>query len=227
MFVRFRQTESRLQVSLIETRRLAGKVQHEHIAGLGSISTAPSTADRIAFWERLHAKLTKLSNRIDAETHGKVLGAIHARIPMVTADEQQALQIENAEADELLWSRLHDMHAGTVEDHKGLAATVANAIATRTSAMTEAANNAAAAKQRVERLRKGESLPGGLGQPLNLWERLRAGGWTEAELQHCVDLASLGEGGAKEVSAEMSRRQLSFEKIALRAVRKRRRSDDD
>jgi hypothetical protein len=51
-----------------------------------------------------------------------------ARIPMVTADEQRALQLENAEADGRFWSSLHDMHAGTVEDRKGLAATVATKI---------------------------------------------------------------------------------------------------
>jgi len=34
-----------------------------------------------------------------SRTHGKVLGEVHARIPMVTADEQRALQMENAEAD--------------------------------------------------------------------------------------------------------------------------------
>jgi hypothetical protein len=37
MFVRFRKTAHRLQVSLIETRWAAGKVRSEHVAGLGSI----------------------------------------------------------------------------------------------------------------------------------------------------------------------------------------------
>ena len=37
MFVRFRQTAYRLQVSLVETRRAEGKVKHEHVASLGSI----------------------------------------------------------------------------------------------------------------------------------------------------------------------------------------------
>jgi hypothetical protein len=46
---------------------------------------------------------------------------IHARIPMVTLDEQRALQLRNAEADERFWTQLRDMHAGTVEEHKELA----------------------------------------------------------------------------------------------------------
>jgi hypothetical protein len=36
MFVRFRTPARRLQVSLIANHRSAGKVCHEHIAGLGS-----------------------------------------------------------------------------------------------------------------------------------------------------------------------------------------------
>jgi hypothetical protein len=43
MFVRFRQAR-RLQVSLIETRRVAGKVQHEHVASLGAVDIPPSVA---------------------------------------------------------------------------------------------------------------------------------------------------------------------------------------
>jgi hypothetical protein len=42
VFARFRQTSTRLQVSLVETRRIDGKVLHEHIAGLGSIETPPT-----------------------------------------------------------------------------------------------------------------------------------------------------------------------------------------
>ena len=54
---------NRLQLSLIETRRCDGKVRHEHIASLGS-----SVAERIAFWTRLHERLAKLANRVDAAT---------------------------------------------------------------------------------------------------------------------------------------------------------------
>jgi hypothetical protein len=47
---------------------------------------------------------------------------------MVTPDEQRALQRENFEADEKFWTDLHDLHAGTVEDKKGLAAKVGHEI---------------------------------------------------------------------------------------------------
>lgn len=103
MFVRFRQTGSRLPASLIETRRVDGKVRHEHIASLGSIATPLIVADRIAFWRRLHERLAKLDNRLDGEAQAKLLGVVHARIPMVTADEQRTLQLENAKADAQTW----------------------------------------------------------------------------------------------------------------------------
>jgi hypothetical protein len=128
MFVRFRQTPLRLQLSLVETHRVDGKVRHEHIASLGAIAVPPTVADRVEFWRKLHERLARLANRVDA---GKVLGAVHARIPMVMPDEQRALQLENAKQDAGHWSSLHDMHAATVEEQKGLAAMAAGAIAQR------------------------------------------------------------------------------------------------
>jgi hypothetical protein len=78
MFARFRQSSRRLQVSLVETRRLDAKVRHEHVASLGSIGVPPSVADRVAFWSQLHQRLARLSNRVDADTQSKILGAVHA-----------------------------------------------------------------------------------------------------------------------------------------------------
>jgi hypothetical protein len=87
MFVRFRETPYRLAMSLVETRRENGKVRHEHVASLGSIETPLSVAVRIEFWRGLHERLAQLSNRLDGETRSKVMGAVHARVPMVTSDE--------------------------------------------------------------------------------------------------------------------------------------------
>jgi hypothetical protein len=102
MFVRFRQTPYGLQVSLIQTRREGGKVRHEHIAGLGAIIVPASMADRIDFWQRLHDRLSALSNRIGDE-QGKIFGAVHERIPMPTPYEQRDVQLENAKADQPFW----------------------------------------------------------------------------------------------------------------------------
>jgi hypothetical protein len=70
-------TARRLQVSVVETRWSGGKVRHEHVASLGSVP---------------HERLARLANRIDAAAQAKILAAVHARVPMVTVDEQRALQ---------------------------------------------------------------------------------------------------------------------------------------
>jgi hypothetical protein len=90
MFVHFRETPYGLAMSLVETRRENGKVRHEHVASLGSIETPPSVAARIEFWRGLHERLDELSNRLDAETRGKVIRVVQARVPMVTPVEQHA-----------------------------------------------------------------------------------------------------------------------------------------
>jgi hypothetical protein len=113
MFVRFRQSRLRLQVSLLESRRIDGRVRNEHVASLGSVEVPQTVEARIAFWQRLHERLTKLSNRVDAAMHAKILTDIHARIPMVTLDEQHGLQLRNAHADEQFWTTLR----GMVEDN--------------------------------------------------------------------------------------------------------------
>src|SRR5271165_4039590 len=111
MFVRFRETARRLQASLTETRRHDGKVRHEHVAGLGSLPLAPSAADRITFWTKLHQRLDALSNRVDAAQRGAILTAIHTRIPMPTLDDQQAVQVERAQMDVQFWDTLAGMSA--------------------------------------------------------------------------------------------------------------------
>jgi hypothetical protein len=99
MFVHFRETPYGLAMSLVETRRENGKVHHEHVARLSSIETPLSVAARVEFWRELHERLVQLSSRLDAEMRAKVMGAVHVRVPMVTPDEQRALQLENAKGD--------------------------------------------------------------------------------------------------------------------------------
>jgi hypothetical protein len=207
MFARFRQTPHRLQVSIAETLRVDGKVRHEHIGSLGSIETPPSVADRIAFWQRVNERLARLSNRIDPATQGKIRGDVHARIPMVTADEQRDLQLANAEADEKFWSSMHDMHASTVEDHKGLGTIVERAVADGQAAMAKAANHRDTARARRERLVRGEDVPGGLGKgPRRQGRWQRIGGASQrprsARIHGTVD-------AALELVVERKRRPIS------------------
>src|SRR4051812_1124523 len=198
MFIRFRQTKTKLQVSLIETRRIDGKVRHEHIAQLGSVALDATIADRIKFWQRLHDRLARLSNRIDAAAYAKFLGDIHARVPMVTPDEQRKLQRENAEADSKTWSQLGQLFAEQADGHKQLSAEAGNTIADAEAKAGAAAQNAKTAMERIERLDKGESVEGGLnGASISFKEILRQAGWTNSDMAGAMLLAKVSELGGE------------------------------
>jgi hypothetical protein len=226
MFVRFRLTKTRLQASLIETRRVGGKVRHEHVASLGTIEASPTTLDRIEFWPALHQRLAKLSNRIDAETHHKILAQIHARIPMVTADEQRQLQCEVAEADAHFYSSIHDMTASNLDDLKQLAAESARAVSDREADLAQSAVRAADAKERLAKIRNGEDVPGLLRNPMTRDELFKALGLTKSDVQHINRVVLIGEIGAlDEVVDEWVKRNEKARKDASRAVLKRRKLD--
>jgi hypothetical protein len=122
MFARFRQTKTSLQVSIIETRRR----KHEHVASLGAVKQPLSVEDRIAFWKRVHERLARLGNRLDAAAQAKVLAAVHLRVPMGV---RRAVL------------RAHARLARVLEGQKGLAATVERSIEDRQAGMAAAAAN--------------------------------------------------------------------------------------
>jgi hypothetical protein len=95
MLVRFRQTSAGLQCSLVETHRIGGAVRYEQVANLGLVPASPSVADRLAFWRRVYETLAELASRIDADTQGKIISAVHSRIPIVIPNEQRALRIRS------------------------------------------------------------------------------------------------------------------------------------
>jgi hypothetical protein len=219
MFVRFRQSRNRLQASLVETRRVAGKVRHEHIASLGAVDVPPSIRERLTFWARLPERLDRLANRIDGDAAGKIYAAVHARIPMVTPEEQRSLQEENAKADEQFWSGLRDMHAENVEGHKGLIATAERAIATGQAGIAEADAKTTAAKERLDRLARGETVAGGFGKPIAIEEVLKADGWTASDLHRVRLTHAISEaGGFEDLLSEIGRRSELAENSARRAV---------
>jgi hypothetical protein len=184
MFVRFRQTRSRLQLSLIETRRFHGKVRHEHVASLGSITSPPSVADRIEFWARLFERLGKLSNRIGPEGQHKIFDAIHARVPMVTAEERQALQLEAARTNAKQWSAMRDHLAATAADKKGFAEKAnAEAAAGKVAADTMDLS-AKTAQAHAEAIERGETVEGAADKPEDLLAILKEEGITTADLRH-------------------------------------------
>jgi hypothetical protein len=173
MFTRFRRVEShiqvRLQVSIAERRRIAGKVRVEHIAALGSVGEPTTIAERVAFWGTLHRRLDALSNRIGEDDKAKIIGSIQARIPMIAMDEIRALQRENAEADAKFWATFQDMNTSTAESNKALAAIASRKAEEAEKGATEAAGKVAKAKDRLNRLGEGRRCDG------RAWEAIHVG----------------------------------------------------
>jgi hypothetical protein len=186
MFVRFRQSSGRLQLSLVETSRRNGKVVHEHVASLGAAPLAPSVADRVDFWTRLHQRLGRLANRLDDAMQAKILGAVHARVPMPTLDERQALQLDRAKQHEAGWQIGHIQAEGIVAANKALRDGASKMVAEGEPVVANAAEELKAATDRRERIERGEnvSLPG---KPLTPKDF----GFTAAQVRHMQLLGRL------------------------------------
>lgn len=91
---------------------------------------------------------------------------------------------------------IHDMHAETVEGHKGLAITAERKIAEGQAEAVKAASHRDAAKERRERLQRGEDVPGGLGKPLTREDAeriLREAGLTASDIRDCVRTHEVSE----------------------------------
>jgi hypothetical protein len=106
MFVRFRKQGDRLQASLMETTRVAGKVRSEHIASLGSVDAGLSRRERVAFWQKLPDQIAWLGNRVLPDEHETIQDALRARIP-ISADEVlyelAAVEDEKVAKDQRFW----------------------------------------------------------------------------------------------------------------------------
>jgi len=207
MFVRFRQSCDRLALSIATTERATGKVRAEHIASLGSISLPLTVADRIQFWHRLHERLARLGNRV----------------PMPTMDELHAEQLKNAEDDERFWQTVSDTQKEMAEGYELTAAAAgANAVAAR-AAMTEAAERAAAIHERIEQLKRGESVSG-FTKPLSCKEALRKMGWTASDVRHADRLGQIERMGAFNEYVKSSTPSRRRDQAASRAFLRRKRA---
>lgn len=220
MFVRFRETKSTLQVTLLAGRRIGARVRHEHIAALGSIKMPATIEGRDAFWRRLHETLGRLGNRLDAATQAKLLGDIHARVPLVTNDERSAHAIEQAEHERQVWDGMRGM---LDERAAGTAAMAASATATSAAdreAAADAAARAATAQERIERLRRGETVAES--KPIDVEQVLREAGWTRADEKHAMMAAELPEGTIATIVEEVSKASRRAERATVRRLWRQR-----
>ena len=195
MFVRFRQGARRLQLSLVETRRLNGRVQHEHIGGLGSARLPLSPETRLEFWTKLHPRLARLANRLDDAAQATVLAAVHARIPMVTGDERRALQLEAAKADLKFWEVMQESNEEMSGGYRAMATDADRHSTAAKQAAEGAAKHAAAAKNRIDRLDRGEDI--GATTKVDMRALAHSVGITDADMRHWANVARIYKVGAE------------------------------
>jgi hypothetical protein len=166
MCVRFRRQVNRLQASLIETRRVGGKIvaeryrcarlgrhRHLHPRALRVLGQAPRVPHQSRQPRRPHE-------------HAKLYAALSARIPMVTSDEQCAIQLENAKDEEQFWGAMRDMNAATAEDSIRLIALAEAKLNEHKRAAAHTVEQCEAARERLANLKRDESVSGGFGKSL-------------------------------------------------------------
>jgi hypothetical protein len=172
MIVRFRQTAAGLQCSFVETHRVEGAARYEQVANLGLVPASPSVADRLAFWRRVYETLAELATRIDADTQGKIISAVHSRIPIVIPNEQRAQRVRSR-------PRLEKAarHAGVKEGAQNKASgTDASTLPLRAPSLPAAeaegmqAQNAEVAEGRTPQAENGNSVESSFGKPMAVEE---------------------------------------------------------
>jgi hypothetical protein len=185
---------------------------------LGTVDWPQSVAGRIAFWQHLHERMAKLGNRLDAATQARLFGDIHARIPMVTPDEQRALQLDNARVEAGAWDTLARLHAGSAADQAGLITKAEAARVGLVAGEAEAAAEADRAKDRIARIERGENVNGGLGKPLTLEDLIDAG-FTKAEIEHFRQVNEVSKAfGFDTMVKEILKAKDRAERSTLRAM---------
>jgi hypothetical protein len=188
MFVRFRQQPNKLQVSLVHSTWNAGKLRQEHIAGLGSVPLEPTVPDRVRFWKKLFEKLSALSNRIDQDTHYKVLDSISKRIPMVTQEELRASSVERYERQIQFWEGMQSINGEMGEGYRAMRSTVEQKAAAAEAEAAKAASHAAAMRKKAEMISRGE-LPPELLEEIDVDKLLAETGTTKRQAARWVKLA--------------------------------------
>lgn len=193
-------------------------MRHEHVATLGSTEMPLTIRGHITFWARLNGPLTALGNRLGPEDQIKIMDAVHARVPMSTLDEQRELKLQNAKADERTWSALRDMSAAQAHDQETLSATAKAAAEHQRAAAAKAGAQAAEASERVERLERGDDVPGGLSKPVDFKKVLREAGWTTRDINDAVLLHEVVEALGEGVIPQIVKFQLKAGERAHRRV---------
>jgi hypothetical protein len=146
---------------------------------------------------------------------------------MVTADEQRAIQEENFNDDERFWDGMRDLNVSHIEGLKAHIALAESKIAEMQPEVAKAAEGVEVARSRLEKLKRGEAVSGGLGkQQLDLVAILKAAGWTPRDFRRARLTWSLSKAEFETALANTNAAEAAdkaFAREARRLIRARRR----
>jgi hypothetical protein len=221
MHIRSRLHHRRLQISLVDTRRVDGKVRQEHVASLGSIPPDMTAVDRVTFWTLVHPRLARIDNRLDDATLAKVMRELHAKVPMVATGDEEVVahKIRVAEHNADIWTAVRDSTLATVADKREYVAILTAQIAEGEKLAADAAGYAAVDREKVERLKAGEDV--NVGKELDISEVCSRAGWTTADMRQATRLAALDEAELAEVVPAIVRGHKLLEMAVVSRLYKR------
>jgi hypothetical protein len=222
MYVRCHKRNERVIFSLMVSRREAGQTKKDYVANLGSAPIAPTVGDRIAFWQQLHARVARLGNRVGPEDQAKIFAAIHLRVPMVTPQEQQSVQLRNAQSDSGFWQGLGAMNQSSADALKKIVEKSQRRIASFETGAADAKDKSRAAEDRAARIERGEDVPGGLGKQVTAEDMERwllEDGWTKTDIKNMKLLGLLTDEEMEEIYAQIPKRIEMMDRAMWRQVR--------
>jgi hypothetical protein len=118
-----------------------------------------------------------------------------------TSARSRHLRTSSARSRQILTVRLRDSHQTGSMRWSG-----ESAIGRGRSASADAAAHAAAIKERIGRIEKGETVPGGLGRPMRRADVIALLGWTKSDERHAQRLAEMDEDAFEEFLEECHKR---------------------
>jgi hypothetical protein len=207
MHVRSRLHHRRLQISLIDTRRVDGKVRQEHVASLGSVPPDMTVQDRQAFWTQVHPRLSRLDNRLGPDERARVMGELHEIVPMVPLDAAISGKIETETRNLKRSTDLRDMFQEMVDGKKALLAKLQREIAEGEVHVAKMDDSVKHHRDKLDRLEAGEDVP--VSKELDRAATraiCKEAGWTRSNFHRAALMQELGgEEGFTEYLDEIHR----------------------
>jgi hypothetical protein len=208
MHIRSRLHHRRLQISLIDTRRVEGKVRQQHVASLGSIPPGMTVQDRVKFWTQLHPRLSRLDNRLGPAERARIMGELYAVVPMVPINDAIAGKVDVARRNMDTSTRLRDMFQETVDNQKVMLAKLQRDIAEGEAQVAKMDEAVKRDEHKLNRLEAGEDVPVVTELDYGAVRAIcKKAGWTRSMFHRAALMARLDDEGFQEYLDELKRLQ--------------------